>query len=137
MKGNCHNHNLQGIFYKCNARNKENCCSVDCFPAIFTLSLHLKIFFSYFIISNIIIQQIGIQLIYLNWIFNFLKNILYLPNMVKQWVCITNFTLRNESSTRRMQPIYAQKITIFGPVWWLAIEDVDIFCQDIPGFSYT
>ena len=35
------------------------------------------------------------------------------------------------------QPIYVQKIMIFGHVWWLAIEDVDIFLRDVSGFSCT
>ena len=33
-----------------------------------------------------------------------------------------------------IDPIYVQKINIFGHVGWLAIEDVDIFCQDVSIF---
>ena len=33
-----------------------------------------------------------------------------------------------------VQPICVQKIKFFDRIWWLAIEDVDIFCQDISIF---
>ena len=33
-----------------------------------------------------------------------------------------------------VQPICVQKITIFGHVRWLSIEDVDIFHQDVSDF---
>ena len=36
-----------------------------------------------------------------------------------------------------VQPIYVQKITIFGHVGWLAIADVDIFRQNVLGFLCT
>ena len=36
-----------------------------------------------------------------------------------------------------VQPIYVQKITIFRYVRRLAIEDVNIFCQDVSGSSCT
>ena len=36
-----------------------------------------------------------------------------------------------------MQPIYVQKIAIIGHFGWLAIEEADIFHQDVSGFSST
>ena len=36
-----------------------------------------------------------------------------------------------------LQSIYVQQIMIFGHVVWLAIEDMDIFRQDVLGFSHT
>ena len=36
-----------------------------------------------------------------------------------------------------VQSIYVKKITNFGNIGWLAIEDVDISSQEIPGFSCT
>ena len=36
-----------------------------------------------------------------------------------------------------VQPIYIHRISMFGHVGWLDIEDVDIFHQDVSGFSCT